>query len=95
MSKTFLDQPAQLGWTVIGDTTIFRFERNNSDKVGRFVQGLVPAMIASEILIRKEAVNGRGWLNFLIVCFRLAFSALSELIESTGILLAGNGDIAK
>jgi len=74
---------------------IFGFERNNYDKVGHFVQGFVPAMIAREILIRRQVVNGRGWLNFLIVCFCLAFSALSELIESAGIQVAGNGDIAK
>jgi putative membrane protein len=61
--------------------TIFGFERNNYDKVGHFVQGFVPAMIAREILIRREVVNGRIWLNFLIVCFCLAFSAFYELIE--------------
>ena len=59
----------------------FGFERNNYDKVGHFVQGFVPAMIAREILIRKAIVNGRGWMNFFIVSFCLAFSALYELIE--------------
>lgn len=60
---------------------IFGFERNNYDKVGHFVQGFVPAMIGREILIRKGVVNGRGWLNFLVVCFCLAFSAFYELVE--------------
>lgn len=59
----------------------FGFERNNYDKVGHFVQGFVPAMIAREILIRKAIINGRGWMNFFIVSFCLAFSALYELIE--------------
>ena len=59
----------------------FGFERNNYDKVGHFVQGFVPAMIAREILIRKAIVNGRSWMNFFIVSFCLAFSALYELIE--------------
>jgi putative membrane protein len=56
-------------------------QRNNFDKLGHFAQGFVPAMIAREILIRKKIVNGRGWRDFFIVCFCLAFSAFYELIE--------------
>ncbi len=59
----------------------FAFERNNYDKVGHFAQGFIPAIVAREILIRKSVVNGKRWLNFLVVCFCLAFSALYELIE--------------
>jgi len=55
--------------------------RNNYDKVGHLAQGFIPVMIAREILIRKNVVNGRGWLHFLAVCFVLAFSAFYELIE--------------
>jgi putative membrane protein len=56
-------------------------QRNNYDKLGHFAQGFIPAMVAREILIRKRVVNGRGWLNFLILCFCLAVSAFYELIE--------------
>jgi len=56
-------------------------ERNNYDKVGHIVQGFVPAMIARELLIRKAVVRGRGWLNFVVVCFCLALSAFYELVE--------------
>ena len=59
----------------------FGFERNNYDKVGHFVQGFVPAILAREILIRKSVVNGRAWLNFFVVSICLAFSAFYELIE--------------
>ncbi len=59
----------------------FGFERNNYDKLGHFMQGFVPALLAREILIRKQVMNGRGWLNLFVVCFSLAFSALYELIE--------------
>ncbi|WP_211206987.1 DUF2238 domain-containing protein [Thiothrix nivea] len=59
----------------------FGFERNNYDKVGHFVQGFVPVMIAREIVIRKQVFNGNGWMNFFIVCFCLALSAFYELIE--------------
>lgn len=57
------------------------FERNNFDKLGHFLQGFVPALIAREILIRKSVIESAAWRNFFIVCFCLAFSALYELIE--------------
>jgi putative membrane protein len=63
--------------------------RNNYDKVGHFIQGFVPVMIAREILTRKQIVNGESWLNFLCVCFVLAFSAFYELIEWLVAALAG------
>ncbi|MDN3638627.1 DUF2238 domain-containing protein [Simiduia curdlanivorans] len=59
----------------------FGFERNNYDKVGHFVQGFVPAILAREILIRKSVVNGRAWLNVFVVSICLAFSAFYELLE--------------
>ncbi len=60
---------------------IFDLSRNNYDKVGHFVQGFIPAVIAREILVRKNVINGKAWLNFLVVCFCLAVSAFYELIE--------------
>ena len=60
---------------------IFALERNNYDKVGHFFQGLVPALLAREILLRKNVVNGRVWLNLFILSVCLAFSAFYELIE--------------
>lgn len=59
----------------------FGGSRNNYDKVGHFAQGFVPAMVAREVMLRLSVVNGRGWLNFLVVCFCLAVSAFYELIE--------------
>ncbi|MGE0622087.1 MAG: DUF2238 domain-containing protein [Pseudomonadales bacterium] len=60
---------------------IFGHERNNYDKLGHFVQGFVPALVAREVLIRKRVVANRLWRDFFIVCFCLAFSAFYELIE--------------
>ena len=59
----------------------FEQSRNNYDKVGHFAQGFVPVMIARELMIRKQLVNGRGWMHFFALCFVLAFSAFYELIE--------------
>ena len=55
--------------------------RNNYDKLGHFVQGFVPAMIARELMIRLRVFNSDAWRNFYIVCFCLGFSAFYELIE--------------
>lgn len=59
----------------------FDLVRNNYDKVGHFVQGFVPVMIAREIVIRKDVINGPYWRDFFIVSFCLGFSAFYELIE--------------
>jgi len=60
---------------------IFDLERNNYDKVGHFVQGFVPAIIAREIIIRNNVVKNSHWLNFFVICICLAISACYELIE--------------
>ena len=60
---------------------LFGSERNNYDKLGHLFQGFVPAVLAREILIRKKVVNGKRWLNLVIVSICLAFSAFYELIE--------------
>lgn len=60
---------------------LFDSERNNYDKVGHFFQGFVPALIAREVLIRKNVVRSKAWLNLFIISICLAFSAFYELIE--------------
>ncbi|MCE0555576.1 DUF2238 domain-containing protein [Motilimonas sp. E26] len=60
---------------------LFGSERNNYDKVGHFFQGFVPALLAREILIRKNVVNGDFWRSVIIVSICLAFSAFYELVE--------------
>ena len=72
----------------------FGWSRNNYDKLGHFAQGFVPAILAREILIRNEVVNGRGWLNFLVICFCLGFSAFYELIEWAAALASGDSATA-
>ena len=60
---------------------VFHQSRNNYDKVGHFVQGFTPALIIREIFVRKQVVNGKKWLSFIIVSIALAISAFYELIE--------------
>ena len=59
----------------------FGFARNHYDRIGHFAQGFVPAMVAREILIRRNVVRGRGWLFFIVVSICLAISAAYELLE--------------
>ena len=67
------------------------FERNPYDRIGHFMQGFVPALIAREILARNEYVKGKPMLDFLSLCVALAFSALYELIEWWAALAFGQG----
>ena len=68
---------------------MFGFERNNYDKVGHFMQGFMPALLAREIIIRKKIINGRGWMNFFIIALCLGISALYELIEWIVAVISG------
>jgi len=68
---------------------VFNWQRNNYDKVGHFAQGLVPAMVAREILLRNRVVNGRRWLGIIVISVSLAISALYELVEWWVALLTG------
>jgi len=69
----------------------FNQTRNNYDKVGHFAQGFVPAMIARELLIRKQVINSKGWLNFIVVCIAMAISVTYEFIEWAVSLGTGEG----
>ena len=69
----------------------FELGRNPYDKIGHFMQGFVPALVAREILIRGAYVRGRGMLAFLVICVVLAVSATYELIEWAAALALGQG----
>lgn len=55
--------------------------RNPYDKIGHFMQGLVPVLVAREILLRGAYVCGSRMVGFLSGCVTLAISAFYELIE--------------
>ena len=69
----------------------FGFHRNHYDRIGHFMQGLVPALVAREILLRNGFVAGRRMAAFLSVCVALAVSAFYELVEWWSALLLGQG----
>jgi len=65
--------------------------RNPYDKIGHFMQGFVPALVAREIFIRGAYVCGRRMLPFLAVCVVLAISASYELVEWAAAVALGQG----
>ena len=64
--------------------------RNHYDRLGHFAQGLVPAILTREILLRKGIVLRRGWLFFLVTCVCLAFSACYEFVEWWSAVIGGS-----
>lgn len=65
--------------------------RNPYDKIGHFMQGFEPAILAREILIRGRHVQGRKMLIYVILSIVLAFSAFYELIEWAAAISLGQG----
>ncbi len=72
---------------------LFGFERNHYDRLGHFMQGFTPAILARELLLRRTPLQTGGWLFLLVVCACLAFSAFYELIEWwVALALGGSAD---
>ena len=55
--------------------------RNPWDRVGHWMQGFVPAILARELLLRLTPLRRGGWLVYLVLAACLSFSALFELVE--------------
>ncbi|MDB5890854.1 MAG: hypothetical protein JWP47_1685 [Polaromonas sp.] len=65
--------------------------RNPYDKIGHFMQGLVPAMVAREVLRQGGHVAGLRMVGFLSLCVAMAISAVYEMVEWTAALALGQG----
>jgi len=81
---------------------VFNLGRNHYDRLGHFAQGLVPALIAREIIIRRGIVRSRAWIFFFAICSAMTISAVYELIEwisamiygqNADAFLGGQGDV--
>lgn len=59
----------------------FDLSRNYYDRVGHFMQGFVPAIIAREILIKQSPVKSGRWLSFFVICICGSITAVYELFE--------------
>jgi len=70
---------------------LFDLSRNPYDKIGHFMQGVTPALLAREIFMRGGHLSGAKMAAFLAVCVALAVSAVYEMIEWWAALALGQG----
>lgn len=56
-------------------------ERNPWDRVGHVAQGVFPAILAREVILRTTPLRPGGWLLFLVTSVCLAIAAAYELLE--------------
>ena len=80
----------------------FNLGRNHYDRFGHVAQGFVPALIAREIIRRREIIPSRRWTAFFAFCAAMTISAVYELIEwiaatiygqNADAFLGGQGDV--
>lgn len=68
--------------------------RNDYDRIGHFMQGFVPALIARELMTRLGVLRRRKWQFFLVTCICLAISAAYELFEYAVAVASGSASDA-
>jgi len=59
----------------------FDLSRNHFDRFGHFFQGVIPAMLARELMLRTSGLTRGKWLFVTCTSIALAISALYELFE--------------
>lgn len=69
----------------------FHLSRNHYDRVGHFMQGFAPALVARELLLRTSPLRTGKWLAVVVVLSCLGISALYELIEWGAAMALGEG----
>lgn len=67
---------------------VFNSDRNNYDKIGHFVQGVVPALISLEVFIRQQIIHSPRMRNFLSLCVAITVAATYEMLEWLAIVLS-------
>jgi putative membrane protein len=67
----------------------FGQSRNNYDKIGHFVQGIIPVLVTREFFIRKRIVSSQKWLSFISFGISMAITSGYEIIEYLVCWMAG------
>jgi len=65
----------------------FGLERNHYDRIGHFFQGITPAILARELIVRCTPLRSGKALFWIVTSIALAISASYELIEWWAALL--------
>ena len=69
----------------------FGLSRNHYDRLGHFMQGAVPALVARELLIRTSPMKAGKWLFTITVLSCLGISAIYEIIEWAAAVWSNDG----
>lgn len=68
-------------------------DRNNFDKFGHFIQGIIPVLVARELFIRRLILRDYRWVSFISFCICMATTSVYELIEYIACSLAGKNPV--
>src|SRR5262245_47729180 len=69
----------------------FGFQRNHFDRLGHFFQGVIPAMLVREMLLRRTALGSGKRVFWISSAAALAISALYEIFEWQYAVFFGGG----
>jgi putative membrane protein len=72
---------------------IFELARNPYDRFGHFFQGVTPAILGRELLLRTSPLRQGKWLFFILVLACLGISAAYELVEWASAIYWGSGSV--
>lgn len=72
---------------------VFGFTRNPYDRIGHFFQGVTPAILGRELLLRTSPLRPGKWLFWLLVLACLGISAAYELVEWATAVIWGAGSV--
>ncbi|MGU8478793.1 DUF2238 domain-containing protein [Clostridium perfringens] len=67
----------------------FNLNRNYYDRLGHLAQGFIPALVIREFLIKKNILNNKKFLSFIVISICLSISASYEIIEFIVAILIG------
>jgi putative membrane protein len=70
---------------------VFGWTRNHYDRFGHFMQGVVPAILFRELLLRTSPLRRGAWLFTVVTAISLAISATYELIEWAAAITFADG----
>lgn len=71
----------------------FDLARNPYDRIGHFFQGVTPAILGRELLLRTSPLRPGKWMFSLVTLSCLGISALYELVEWAAAELWGGGAV--
>lgn len=72
----------------------FGLARNPYDRIGHFFQGVTPAILGRELLLRTSSLRPGKWLFSLLLLACLGISASYELIEWAAAVFWADGSVA-